>query len=76
MRDNGVGIDAAALPAIFEMFAQAERTRSRFPGGLGIGLALSRRLAEMHGGTLDAASDGPGQGAEFTLRLPAAAPPA
>ena len=76
VRDSGIGIEPAALPQIFEMFSQAERTRSRFPGGLGIGLALSRRLAEMHGGTLDAASDGPGQGAEFTLRLPVAAPPA
>jgi signal transduction histidine kinase len=75
VRDNGVGIEPAALPRLFEMFSQAERTRSRFPGGLGIGLALSRRLAEMHGGTLVAASEGPGRGAEFTLRLPAAPVP-
>ena len=70
VRDNGVGIDAAALPGIFEMFAQAERTRSRFPGGLGVGLALARRLAEMHGGTVHAASEGAGRGSEFVVRLP------
>ena len=70
VRDNGVGIDAAALPAIFEMFAQVERSRSRFPGGLGVGLALARRLAQMHGGTLHAASEGAGRGSEFVLRLP------
>ena len=70
VRDNGVGIDAQALPGIFEMFAQAERTRGRFPGGLGVGLALARRLAEMHGGTVQAASEGPGRGSEFSVRLP------
>jgi signal transduction histidine kinase len=70
VRDNGIGIDAAALPRIFEMFAQAEGTRSRFPGGLGVGLALARRLAEMHGGSLHAASAGAGRGSEFVVRLP------
>jgi len=76
VRDSGVGIDAQTLPRIFEMFSQGERTRVRFPGGLGIGLALARRLAELHGGTIEAASEGPGKGAEFTLRLPLAGAPA
>ena len=70
VRDNGVGIDAAALPQIFGMFAQAERTRAEFPGGLGVGLALARSLAEMHGGSVHAASEGPGRGSEFSVRLP------
>jgi signal transduction histidine kinase len=70
VRDNGIGIEPAALPGIFEMFAQAAGTRSRFPGGLGVGLALARRLAEMHGGTLQGASEGPGRGSEFVVRLP------
>jgi signal transduction histidine kinase len=70
VRDNGIGIEPAALPGIFEMFAQAEGTRSRFPGGLGVGLALARRLAEMHGGTIQGASEGPGRGSEFVVRLP------
>jgi signal transduction histidine kinase len=70
VRDTGVGIEPAALPRIFEMFSQAELTRGRFPGGLGIGLALARRLAEMHGGSVDAASEGAGRGSEFVVRLP------
>jgi len=70
VRDNGIGIEPAALPRIFEMFAQAEGTRERFPGGLGVGLALARRLAEMHGGSVHAASEGAGRGSEFVVRLP------
>jgi signal transduction histidine kinase len=70
VRDNGVGIETAALQRIFDMFVQDERTRSKFPGGLGVGLALARRLAEMHGGTIHAASEGAGRGSEFTVRLP------
>jgi len=70
VRDNGIGIEPAALPRIFEMFAQAEGTRERFPGGLGVGLALARRLAEMHGGSVHAASEGTGRGSEFVVRLP------
>ncbi|HEX7690600.1 MAG TPA: PAS domain-containing protein, partial [Burkholderiaceae bacterium] len=58
--DNGVGIAADQLPRLFEMFTQIDRTHSRAQGGLGIGLALSRRLLEMHGGTLEAASAGLG----------------
>jgi two-component system CheB/CheR fusion protein len=58
---------------MFEMFVQGERSPERSEGGLGIGLTLVRRLAEMHGGTVQAHSDGPGRGCEFIVRLPAAA---
>jgi PAS domain S-box-containing protein len=68
--DNGEGISAEALPRLFEMFSRGDRTGGQ--GGLGIGLALARHLAQMHGGTLEARSDGPGRGAQFILRLPAA----
>jgi PAS domain S-box-containing protein len=71
--DNGSGIAPDALPRMFEMFSRGDRASGRGQGGLGIGLALARRLAEMHGGTLDATSAGPGKGSEFTLRLPIAA---
>jgi signal transduction histidine kinase/DNA-binding response OmpR family regulator len=74
VRDNGVGIPDALLPHIFDMFTQADRTLDRSQGGLGIGLTLVRRLAEMHGGTVLAHSDGPGQGSEFMVRLPAPPP--
>ena len=70
--DTGIGIPAALLPRIFDMFVQADRDDRRSQGGLGIGLTLSRRLVEMHGGTLTAASPGPGLGSEFTVRLPLA----
>jgi CheY-like chemotaxis protein len=68
--DNGVGIPAELLPQIFELFVQSDRTLDRSQGGLGIGLSVVRRLVEMHGGTVDAHSDGEGLGAAFTLRLP------
>ncbi|MBA3595248.1 MAG: PAS domain-containing protein [Polaromonas sp.] len=71
--DNGIGIDPAVLPRMFEMFSRGDRDSARTQGGLGIGLALSRRLAEMHGGSLDAHSGGVGQGSQFTVRLPLAA---
>ncbi|MES2686312.1 MAG: PAS domain-containing protein [Pseudomonadota bacterium] len=70
--DNGIGIAPDALPRMFEMFSRGERDSARTQGGLGIGLALSRRLAEMHHGSLDARSGGIGQGSEFTVRLPVA----
>jgi PAS domain S-box-containing protein len=70
VRDTGVGIDPETLPRIFELFAQAEQPMDRSAGGLGVGLTLTRRLVEMHGGTITAASDGHGCGAEFTVRLP------
>jgi PAS domain S-box-containing protein len=72
VRDTGAGIEPAMLPRIFELFAQAQQPMDRSVGGLGIGLTLSRRLVEMHGGTITAASDGVGRGAEFTVRLPVA----
>jgi CheY-like chemotaxis protein/nitrogen-specific signal transduction histidine kinase len=70
--DNGIGIDPDALPQLFEMFTRgSDSTRHR--GGLGLGLPLSLRLAQLHGGTVQAHSAGPGCGSEFTLRVPAVA---
>lgn len=76
MRDNGVGIPEAMLPRVFEMFAQVNRSLKRAEGGLGIGLALARGLAELHGGTIEVRSAGEGQGSEFIVRLPLAVEPA
>jgi signal transduction histidine kinase len=73
VRDNGSGIAPEILPHIFEMFRRGERASGRDQGGLGIGLALAQRLAEMHGGEVSGASDGPGKGSEFTVRVPLAA---
>ncbi|HEV3009923.1 MAG TPA: PAS domain-containing sensor histidine kinase [Burkholderiales bacterium] len=70
VRDSGVGIAPGLLPQVFDMFAQADGTRHRAQGGLGIGLALARTLVELHGGRIEARSDGPGKGAEFIVRLP------
>ena len=74
MRDDGVGIDAAMLPRVFELFAQDDPTPDRAAGGLGIGLTLVRRIAELHGGSARAESAGRDRGAEFTVRLPAIEP--
>ena len=74
--DRGIGIPAEMLPKIFDLFVQAHHTIDRSRGGLGIGLTLVRRLAELHGGTVTAASDGDGLGATFTVRLPTVAAPA
>lgn len=68
--DNGVGIPAGSLASIFEMFSQVERDADTSHGGLGIGLALVRQLVSLHGGTVKATSDGPGQGSTFIVRLP------
>jgi PAS domain S-box-containing protein len=68
--DNGIGIDAALLPQLFTLFTQGERTPDRSQGGLGIGLALTRSIVEMHHGTIEACSDGPGRGSTFTVTLP------
>jgi PAS domain S-box-containing protein len=76
VRDTGVGIDAAMLLRLFEVFAQADRSLERSRGGLGLGLTVVRGLIELHGGTVAAASAGPGQGAEFTVRLPLEREPA
>ncbi len=70
--DTGVGIPPEALSGLFDMFAQADRTAGRSRRGFGIGLALVRRLVEMHGGRVVAHSAGPGRGSEFTVRLPLA----
>lgn len=71
VKDNGAGIDREVLPRIFDLFVQgAPRQNAR--GGLGIGLHLVRRLTHLHGGSVDAYSDGPGKGAEFEVRLPLA----
>jgi CheY-like chemotaxis protein len=74
--DTGVGIAAEALPEVFEMFTQVGRNRDRSQGGLGIGLALVRRLVELHGGTVTVESPGNGGGSTFTVRLPLAEPAA
>jgi two-component system, sensor histidine kinase len=73
--DNGVGIPAELLPRIFDLFVQSNRSLDRSQGGLGIGLSLVRRLIEMHGGRVSAASDGPGSGARFVVILPVIACP-
>lgn len=73
VRDTGLGIPSDMLHRIFEMFAQVDRTRRRAQGGLGIGLTLSKRLVEMHGGQIEARSAGLGKGSEFLVRLPLAA---
>ncbi|MFM9915067.1 MAG: PAS domain S-box protein, partial [Rhizobacter sp.] len=68
--DTGIGIPADKLPTLFEMFSQVEGALSRSQGGLGIGLSLVKRLVEMHGGSVEARSGGPGKGSEFLVRLP------
>jgi len=72
VRDAGVGIATEMLSRVFDLFAQADRTYDRAQGGLGIGLTLVRSLVEMHGGSVEANSDGPGHGSEFIVRLPLA----
>ena len=76
VRDTGVGMSSELQTRAFELFVQGDAPLDRGQGGLGIGLTLVRRLAELHGGTVTAASDGPGRGTEFNVRLPAVAPPA
>ncbi len=68
--DNGVGIPINMLPKVFELFTQVDQSLHRAQGGLGIGLALVRNLAEMHGGRIDGYSEGIGKGSEFVMRLP------
>jgi CheY-like chemotaxis protein len=70
VRDTGVGIPAEILPRIFDLFFQAEPGATRSGGGLGVGLTLVRRLVELHHGTVEAISDGPGRGSEFIVRFP------
>jgi signal transduction histidine kinase len=70
VRDTGIGLMPGMLERVFELFTQAERALDRSQGGLGVGLSLVRRLVELHGGRVTAASDGPGSGSEFAVRLP------
>jgi PAS domain S-box-containing protein len=70
VQDNGIGIKPDVAQRVFDLFAQAERTPDRTEGGLGIGLALVKSLVELHGGTVDCHSDGPGKGSCFTVTLP------
>ena len=71
VRDSGDGIDPGMLPHVFDPYWQVERTFDRSQGGLGIGLALVRKLAELHEGSASAHSSGLGRGSEFVVRLPA-----
>ncbi|MET0387420.1 MAG: hybrid sensor histidine kinase/response regulator [Polyangiales bacterium] len=73
VRDDGIGIPSDRLEDVFAMFNQLDRVLDRSHGGLGIGLALVRRLAQLHGGSVVAHSDGPGKGSRFVVRLPLAA---
>jgi PAS domain S-box-containing protein len=73
VRDNGMGISCEALAYVFDMFRQVDGSLERSQGGLGIGLTLVRRLVELHGGTINAQSEGSGKGCEFMVRIPLAA---
>ena len=75
VRDTGIGIPPDMLSAVFDLFTQMDRSLDRSQGGLGVGLTLVKRLVELHGGTVEARSEGPGRGSEFEVRLPACAPP-
>jgi signal transduction histidine kinase/ActR/RegA family two-component response regulator len=70
VRDNGIGIAADSLPRLFNLFSRIDSNNEGMPGGLGIGLALVRKLVEMHDGEVDVRSEGPGTGSEFIVRLP------
>ncbi|HVK11596.1 MAG TPA: CheR family methyltransferase, partial [Gemmataceae bacterium] len=76
VRDTGIGIDPAVLPHVFEVFSQADESLDRERGGLGLGLALVKGLAELHHGAVEASSAGPGRGSEFVVRLPLTEAPA
>ncbi|HSF05071.1 MAG TPA: HAMP domain-containing sensor histidine kinase [Methylomirabilota bacterium] len=75
VQDTGIGIATDLLPRMFELFVQGDPGSGRVRSGLGIGLAVVHRLAELHGGTVQASSDGPGRGSTFTVRLPRAPAP-
>src|SRR5205085_10494927 len=71
VRDNGIGIEADKLPRVFDLFMRATRSIDQRYGGLGVGLTLVRRLVELHGGRVEAHSEGRDKGSEFIVRLPA-----
>jgi PAS domain S-box-containing protein len=71
IRDTGIGIPPSLLTHVFDLFVQVDRSLEQSHGGLGVGLALVKRLVEMHGGTVEASSEGRGKGSEFIVRLPA-----
>jgi two-component system CheB/CheR fusion protein len=70
VRDDGLGIPTELLPQVFDLFTQGDRSLARSEGGLGIGLTLVKKLVELHGGGVEAHSEGPGRGSEFVVRLP------
>jgi CheY-like chemotaxis protein/two-component sensor histidine kinase len=70
VQDDGIGMEPSLVARVFDLFTQAERTPDRSQGGLGLGLALVKSLVELHGGTVQASSPGPGKGSSFTVRLP------
>jgi PAS domain S-box-containing protein len=74
IRDDGIGMEPALVARVFDLFMQGNRTSEHKRGGLGIGLALVRKLVGLHGGTVEASSPGPGRGSTFTVRLPSAEP--
>jgi PAS domain S-box-containing protein len=76
VRDSGIGIAADVLPHVFDLFTQADRSLDRSHGGLGIGLCLVKKLVDLHGGSAEAHSEGPGRGSEFVVRMPLAEAPA
>jgi PAS domain S-box-containing protein len=72
VEDRGMGIAPELLPRLFELFVQGDRALDRSQGGLGLGLTIAKSVCELHGGTIEAASDGPGRGSTFTVTLPRA----
>jgi PAS domain S-box-containing protein len=70
VKDTGIGIPPDLLPRVFDLFMQVDRSLEKSQGGLGVGLTIVKRLVEMHGGSVEAHSEGPGRGSEFVIRLP------
>ena len=75
VRDTGIGITPELLPRVFDLFAQRDSFLARSEAGLGLGLTLARTLVKLHGGTINAHSEGADRGSEFVVRLPIAPPP-
>ena len=74
VRDNGIGMSEEMLPRVFDLYVQDDANRTKAEGGLGIGLAVVRKIVEMHDGSVRVASEGPNRGNEFTITLPLAIP--